>query len=116
MSDVRGFQLVELVVALAVMAIGALIAVPPLLSLSARTRVDLAAHELAGVLREARSLAIKRSAYVAVKFFPEPGKVSFACYRDGDGDGVRNADIASGVDPQITPRRLLVHFGGHLGF
>lgn len=116
MASARGFSLVELVVALAVLAIGAFILVPPLLSTSARWRVDLAAHELAAVLHEARSLALKHSAYVAVKFFPQPGQVAFACYRDGDGDGVRSADIAAGIDPQITAPRVLLHLRGRLGF
>jgi len=112
----EGFQLVELVVVLAVLAIAALISVPPLLRMSARLRVDVAAHELAGALRQARSLAISRSSYVAVKFYTSPGRVEYACFKDGDGDGVRNADIVAGVDRQITPRRMLAHRGGHLGF
>ncbi len=116
MRKEAGFQLVELVVALAVLAIIALILVPPLMSLSARLRVSLAAHELAGVLFEARTLARRYSEHVAVKFFPADGRVAFACYRDGDGDGVRNADIVAGIDPQITPTRLLAHLGGRLGF
>ena len=116
MSSQRGFQLVELVVVLAVLAIGAFLFVPPFLSLSARLRVDVAAHELATALYEARSLATRHSAYVAVKFFPQDGRVAYACYRDGDDDGVRNVDIAAGVDPQITPLRLLAHWQGRLGF
>lgn len=116
MASARGFSLVELVVSLAVLAIGALLLVPPLLSVSARLRVDLAAHELAAALREARSLALEHSAHVAVKFFPRPGQVAFACYRDGDGDGVRNVDIAAGIDPQLTPSRFFVHLRGRLGF
>ena len=116
MSEQRGFQLVELVVALAVLAIGALLLVPPVLSWSARLRVDLAAHELVGALQEARSLAQRHSAYVGVRFYPEAGRVWYACYRDGDGDGVRNADIAAGVDRQVGPARMMAHLGGHLGF
>jgi len=116
MSDTRGFQLVELVVVLALLAIAAFLVVPPILSLSARLRVDTAAHEVAMVLFEARMLAVRNSAEVAVKFYPQPGRVSFACFRDGDGDGVRTADINSGVDVQITPWRMLASFKGHLGF
>jgi type II secretory pathway pseudopilin PulG len=116
MSDTRGFQLVELVVVLALMAILAFLVVPPILSLSARLRVDAAAHEAAMVLFEARALALRNSAEVAVKFYPQPGRVSFACFRDGDGDGVRTADINSGVDVQITPLRMLASFKGQLGF
>jgi prepilin-type N-terminal cleavage/methylation domain-containing protein len=116
MSSQRGFQLVELVVVLAVLAIGAFLFVPPFLSLSARLRVDVASHELATALNEARSLAVRHSAYVAVKFYPQDGRVSYACYRDGDDDGVRNVDIATGVDPQISPVRLIGHWQGRLGF
>ena len=116
MSSQRGFQLLELVVVMAVMAVCAFMVAPPLLSISARLRVDLAAHELAAALHEARSLALRHSANVAVKFFPGEGRVQYACYRDGDGDGVRNADLATGVDPQITPLRLVAHWQGRLGF
>jgi prepilin-type N-terminal cleavage/methylation domain-containing protein len=116
MSTQRGFQLVELVVVLALISAGALISVPPLLSASARLRVDLAAHELAAVLYEARTLATRHAAYVGIKFYPAAGRVTYACYRDGDGDGVRSADIASGADPQMTPLRTMVHLGGRVGF
>ena len=116
MSSARGFQLVELVVVLALLTISALFVVPPVLSLSARLRVDLAAHELAAALHQARSLALTHSTFVAVKFFPQDGRVAYAGDRDGDGDGVRNVDIATGVDPQITPVRLFAHWQGRLGF
>src|SRR6185503_2892175 len=112
----RGFQLIELVVVMAVMAIGAFLFVPPLMSLSARLRVDVAAHEAAAALHEARSLASRQAAYVAVKFYPGATSVAYACFRDGDGDGVRNADIQSGVDVQVTPLRMLAHWSGRLGF
>lgn len=112
----RGFSLIELVVVLALLAIVALILVPPLVSASASLRVDLAGYELVGALREARSLAIRHSTHVAVRFFPEPGRAAFAHFRDGDGDGVRNADIRDGIDRQLTPRRYFRHLGGSVGF
>jgi prepilin-type N-terminal cleavage/methylation domain-containing protein len=116
MPDVRGFQLIELVVALAIVAITALLIVPPVLSMGARIEVDAAAHELSMVLHEARALARLHASFVAVKFYPQADKVVWACFRDGDGDGVRSTDIASGVDPQLTPWRQLARFRGHLGF
>jgi type II secretory pathway pseudopilin PulG len=116
MADARGFQLVELLVALAVLVATALIAVPPLMNLSGALRVDLAAHELAGVLMQARSLAIRHGSRVAVRFYPEGGRIGFAHFLDGDGDGVRNADIRRGIDPRITPLRWFVHLGGRVGF
>lgn len=113
-----GFQLVELVIVLAVVAAFAIVAIPPLLNASANLRVQLAAYELVGVLRAARAYAVLRSANVAVKFHPDPRRVTYSLYRDGDGDGVLNRDIASGVDREVAPPRPLVYFGSDvkLGF
>ncbi|HEV8237885.1 MAG TPA: GspH/FimT family pseudopilin [Thermoanaerobaculia bacterium] len=116
MSRQRGFQLVELVVVLALMSIAALIVVPPVLSMSARLRVDLAAHELMAALYQARSIAQRQSTYVGIKFYAAGGRVTYACYQDGDGDGVRTADITAGIDPQVAPLRIMVHLGGRVGF
>ena len=116
MSTQRGFQLVELMVVLALISMAALIAVPPVLSMSAQLRVELAAHELVAALYQTRSLAQRQSSYVGIKFYPAAGRVTYACYRDGDGDGVRTADIVAGVDPQVTPLRTFVHLGGRVGF
>ena len=114
----RGFSLVELVVILALLAMAVLIAAPPLMSASAALRVDLATQELVGTLRQARSYAILHSTKVGVRFYPEPerGRVGWALFRDGDGDGVRNADIESGTDPRLTPTRWFAHLGGRVGF
>jgi prepilin-type N-terminal cleavage/methylation domain-containing protein len=112
----RGFQLIELLAVLAVCGIGAAIAVPPLLRAAARFRVELAAEEVAGALRQARLVAIRQSANVAVRFRVAGSDVSFALYRDGDGDGVLNRDIDAGVDPEVAPPRRLMHVGGDVRF
>ena len=70
-----------------------------------------------GVLRLTRSYAIRHSANVAVKFRTgQDGTVTFTLYRDGDGDGVLNRDIDTGVDPQVQPPRRLAHLGRGFGF
>jgi competence protein ComEA len=114
----NGYQLVELVVALAMLAMTALLVVPPVLSMSAAVRVDLAAHELAAALYEARALARTRSTYVGLKLRTQGGHVTFACYADGNNNGVRTAEIDRGVDRRLTPVRLFAYFGPHvsLGF
>ena len=57
------------------------------------------------------------SANVAVKFRTAPdGAVTYTLYRDGDGDGVLNRDIDSGVDPQVEPPRRLSNLGRGFGF
>lgn len=116
MSTQRGFQLVELVVVLALLSMAALIVVPPVLSMSARLRTEMAAHELVVALYQTRSLAQLQSAYVGIKFYPTAGRVTYACYRDGDGDGVRTVDITAGTDPQVTPLRTMLNLGGRTGF
>lgn len=100
----HGFTLIELIGALAVLTIALVLTGPPLLRASAELRVRLAAQELVGALRQARALAIRHSANVAVHL-ERQGKdgVDYALYRDGDGDGVRRQDIRAGIDPRITP-------------
>ena len=113
----KGFQLAELVVVLAVFLSLAMIGAPPLLRISGDLRLRLAAQELVGALRLARSWAVRHDANVAVKFRTAPdGTVTFTLYRDGDGNGVLNREIDSGVDPQVEPARRLSALGRDVRF
>jgi prepilin-type N-terminal cleavage/methylation domain-containing protein len=113
----QGFQLIELVVCLAIAAALLGLAAAPLLRISSASRVSAAAAEVAGVLRGAKSYAIAHSANVGVKFRTLPdGAVVWGLYRDGDGDGVSSQDIASGVDPAIGPERRLAELGNSVRF
>lgn len=114
-----GFQLAEMLVALAVVGTVITFAVPPILQMAAGLEVRLAAGEIQGALRLARAYAVAHSVHVGVKFrTAESGAVHWALFRDGDGDGVRTDDIDSGVDPLAAPARRLSHFGPkvRLGF
>ena len=113
----KGFTLVELLAALAVLVSVLAIGAPPLLRISGDLRLRLAAEELVGVLRTARAYAVRHSANVAVKFrTAASGEVTFTLYRDGDGDGVLTRDIDSGVDPAIAPQQRLSQLGRGFGF
>jgi type II secretory pathway pseudopilin PulG len=116
-STERGFEIVELVVSMAVLTVILTIGLPSLARFASGLRLRLAAGELEGALRGARSLAIRLDAEVAVKFFPRPdGSATWAVYRDGNGDGVRNRDIMDGVDPQVVPPRELEELGRQMRF
>jgi type II secretory pathway pseudopilin PulG len=111
-----GFQLLELLAVLAVAALLGALGVPPLLRASAESRARLAAAEIVGVLRLASSYAVRHGVNVAVKFRLRGEEVTWELCRDGDGDGVLSADIASGVDPTIEPPRRLQHVGRDVRF
>ncbi len=103
-----GFSVIELMVCLAVLSFLLFVSVPPLLEASGDFRLRLAAEEAVVVLRSARSMAVRRSAHIAVRFRAgADGRATWAIYADGDGDGVLSRDIASGRDPLLSPPRPL---------
>jgi type II secretory pathway pseudopilin PulG len=108
--------LVEALIVLSVM--GALLAmsVPNLVHMTRRLRVEMAAHELGGLLRRARFRAVREGSNVGVKLFLSGSRVTYGLYRDGDGDGLSSRDIANGVDPALEPIRELGHLGSHVRF
>ena len=109
-----------LVETLIVTAVGAALlgsALPNLLDATARLRVRAAAEEIRGTFRLAQSFAIRYDAHVGVKFRELPdGRVTFALYRDGDGDGVLTSDIDRGVDLELQPPHVMQHLGRSAGF
>jgi prepilin-type N-terminal cleavage/methylation domain-containing protein len=115
----RGYQLIELLIAMAISSLVLVLGIPPLLSLAAGLRVELAAAEVASTFHVARAYAIRHDANVGLKFQVDAdGTVTWALFRDGDGDGVLTADILSGDDPQVLPRTRIAHLGRqiHFGF
>jgi hypothetical protein len=112
-----GFSLFDLLAALAVIAIVAAVGLPELFRVTEQTRLGLGASEIASSLRLTRLYAVRHSANVAIKFSTAAdGAVTYALFRDADGDGVRTADIDLGVDPQVEPWRPLSHLGRGVGF
>lgn len=113
----RGFTLIELLLVAALLVFVALLTVPDLVRTSSALRAQLAAHEVAQALHSARMAAIRHRVRVAVRFeTSDPRYVTYTLFRDGDGDGVRNADIASGTDTRMQPARQLQRLGAGVRF
>ena len=64
--------------------------------------VRSAAAELSTTFVRARSYAVARGVAVALKFRRDGGRYEWTLYRDGNGNGVRTTEIASGVDRSLA--------------
>jgi prepilin-type N-terminal cleavage/methylation domain-containing protein len=101
MRNQHGFTLIELLTAIAILGLTFAIAVPQWQSLRRRAAVRAAATELRAIFRDVRMRAITRASNSGVKFAQGAGGWTYTMYDDGDGDGVRNDDIKSGVDRRV---------------
>jgi Tfp pilus assembly protein FimT len=79
------------------------LAVPAVLSTMERSRGAAAARYLAGRMAALRGQAVSRARNVALRFDSAATGVRFAAYADGNGNGVRIADIDAGVDILLEP-------------
>ena len=93
-----GISLVELLLGLAISATLLTVIVPGVFHLRAAIAVRSAAGQVQSAFYRARSVAITRGALVGVKFRRNGLRHEWALYADGNGNGVRNAEITSGVD------------------
>ncbi len=109
----HGLCLLDAVFAIALVLALAGMSVPPLLSAIDSSRTWAAAHYLEARLNLARSEAIKRWTFVALRVEgPETG-YRYTFYRDGNGNGIRTADISGRIDVPINvPERLDEKFPG----
>ncbi len=117
----HGFTLIELLIATAVLALLATLAAPPLRHQISQHRVRLAASEVASAFWIARAGAVRHGVAIAVRFevdqaTPDGVPSAFSLYADGDGDGVRTADLSAGTDPRIRRPTRLLHVGSGVRF
>jgi hypothetical protein len=74
-------------------------------------RTAMAARYLGGRIIAARLDALQRSTCVALRFEVAGDDYTLATYTDGNRNGVRTADITSGLDAPLSPKeRLRDHF------
>ncbi len=86
---------------MAVVAIAAALAVvilPGASHLRASLSIRSAAGEVGAALLRARAHALSSGRSVGVKFRKNGDRYEWALYRDGNGNGIRTSEIASGVD------------------
>ena len=100
-SRPRGFTLIELMFVICLWAVIAGIAVPQVLVALDRQKGWAAARYLAARMAMARSYAVTRSAYVALRFTRLGDDVMFQMFGDGNRNGVRTLDVGSQVDAAI---------------
>ncbi len=58
-------------------------------------------------MQSARGQAASRSTHVGVRVVIREGQLVMSGYRDGNHNGIRTVDVASGVDPQIDAEIVL---------
>lgn len=104
----RGYSLVELLTAVAILAVLVLVSVPAFASMRRRSAVRLASYELRTIFHLTRSRAIARNAHAGLRFTKLGSTWHFAVYDDGDRDGVRSDDIARGTDRIVAPPRVVL--------
>jgi hypothetical protein len=76
-------------------------------------RTAVAARYVAGRIGSTRIDAVKRSSAVALRFEAVGGDYMYAPFEDGNGNGVRTAEIRSGIDRPVGPyERLSDKFPG----
>ncbi len=102
-----GFTAIELLLSLATLITLVAVAIPLTTSGLDEMRTAMAARYISGRIAKARLDAVERSARIGLRFEASGSDYSFAAYADGNRNGVRTADIASGNDPLLSQTERL---------
>jgi type II secretory pathway pseudopilin PulG len=106
-SGARGSTFLEVLFAAAVTTTLAALAVPLTTDVSDDLRATMATRYVAGRIATLRMEAVARSTAVALRFELTSGDYTFAQFADGNGNGVRTADIGVGTDALLGPAEQL---------
>jgi len=93
-----GLSIFDLLLGMTTVAGMLAIATPGVMRLRDEVSLRSAVHETSVAFYLARSYAISRNRNVGLKFRRNGDRYEWALYADGNGNGVRTAEIASGVD------------------
>jgi type II secretory pathway pseudopilin PulG len=106
-TDARGYTLIDTVVAAGLCSMMSAVAMPMIGGTLDRERTIIGAQVLAGQLQRARLESLKRARGAAVRLDVIGDRTAMQLFIDGDGDGVRQADVEDGTDPALTPLEYL---------
>jgi prepilin-type N-terminal cleavage/methylation domain-containing protein len=98
----HGFSLVEALVAVFVLLLMAAMAFPFFRPYLAEAHVLGAGRQFKTQFRLAASAAVRSGRYTAIRFEEDGARVVYSVYQDGNDNGVRSGDIASGRDVRIA--------------
>jgi prepilin-type N-terminal cleavage/methylation domain-containing protein len=98
----RGMSLVEMLVVVAIIMVMAAVASPQLKAYSEESHLLGAGRQFKSEFLRARSIATRRNAYAAIRFEHRADGDWFSLYGDGNHNGIRSEDIASGIDFRIS--------------
>jgi type II secretory pathway pseudopilin PulG len=108
-----GFTLLELLFVVATAGTLAVLAVPFSLRALDDFQTRSAARHLAQRIGSARFDAIRRSTAHGLRFVPGPTDYMMTTVEDGNRNGLRTSELASGVDRVLgEPERIDAHFRG----
>jgi hypothetical protein len=97
-----GTSLAEATVAAAIAVTLGAVSVPALSGQRDALRAAGAARHMAALVHATRAEALGRGVHVALVFQSSGQDVRFATFTDGNYDGIRLADIAAGIDRQVS--------------
>ena len=97
-----GMSLIELLFVISLTSTLAAIAVPISTATVDDFRARSAARHLAQQIARLRTEAVKRSAFVGLRFVATDGDYTYTTYLDGNANGIRTADITAGTDPRLS--------------
>jgi type II secretory pathway pseudopilin PulG len=103
--------MLELMFVIALSATLTGMAVPQVLAGVDRARARGAARYVAARIYLARSIAVSQRTHVGIRFEPAGAGYQFTVYADGNGNGIRTADVRNRTDRPIAgPERLADQF------
>lgn len=106
-ASAAGLSLIEVLLALSLAMAAAGAAVPALLEINRAMKLRAATAFVSGYLQHARLTAVTRSRPIGVRFLSVNGDYSIGSFADGNGNGIRTADIAAGIDLVIDREQPL---------